>query len=210
MAEYNKQFLEACKDGQLEEAKRLVRDYQIDVHADHEIAFLRACSKGQIDTAKWLIYDHSVNVHIDNDLAFRWACSNGRIDTAKWLIKDYQANVHTNIFSAFIEACTYGHIEIVKWLIKDHQMDVSNGCAFKAAFENKQTKILKWFLEEYRYSDSPYYYHNQTAYILNHEPLQKWQSCTILGCPIVYSGELDEPAVIAYMATLKKPKSARS
>jgi hypothetical protein len=82
-------------------------------------------------------------------------------------------------------------------------------CTFRYACKKKRTKIINWFIKKYRYSDSPYYYCNKTAYILNHKPLKKWQSCTILECPIIYDGELDEQAVIAYMAALKKPKSAR-
>jgi hypothetical protein len=113
------------------------------------------------------------------------------------------------------------HIEIAKWLVHDHQVDVhvKEEDAFRWAYFNRHIKIIEWFINEYRYSQSPYYYHNQTIYILNHEPfeyilnyepLEDWQSCTILECPIIYIGELDEPAVIAFMETLKRPKSARS
>jgi hypothetical protein len=131
--------------------------------------------------AKWLVKDHQVDVHIDNELAFQWVCENGHTEIAKWLANDHQVDVHADNELAFRWACENGHI-----------------------------KIINWFIEEYRYSQSPYYYHNQTVYILNHQPINEWESCTILDCPVIYDGELDEPVVIAFMATLKKPKSARS
>jgi hypothetical protein len=58
-------------------------------------------------------------------------------------------------------------------------------------------------MEEYIYSESRYYYHNKTAYILNHKKLYIWGSSTILDCPVIYIEVLDESAVITHMATLK-------
>ncbi len=87
---------------------------------------------------------------------------------------------------------------------------MNNEYAFKFACFYEYINIINLFVEEFRYDQSPYYYHNKTGYIINHEPLDGWLSCTILDCPIIYYGRLDEPAVIAFMATLKIPKSARS
>jgi hypothetical protein len=150
MANYYKQYLEACKSGQLEEAKLLLQDYQVDVH-------------------------------IHNGLAFQSACGNGHIEITKWLVQDHQVDIHANYDSAI-----------------------------EFAYGNYHFQIINWFVKEFRYTELPYYYYNRTIYILNHEQLSDWGSCTILGCPILYIGELDEPAVIAFIATLRRPKSARS
>jgi carbohydrate-binding DOMON domain-containing protein len=127
------------------------------------------------------VQEHQVDIHACNDDAFQIAYQRGHINIAKWLVQDHQADVHEFYEYAFLSACGNGHIEIAKWFIKKYKNNVS-----------------------------PYYYHDRTGYILNHEPLKYWKSCTILDCPIIYIGELDEPAVIAYIATLKRPKSARS
>ncbi len=179
MADYDRQFANACKGGRLEEAKQLVQDHHADL--DMNDGFSIACGYGHIEIAKWLVQDHQVDVHSNNEDAFGYACLNGHLETANWLIQDHQVDVHACNEFAFIWACKRRHID-----------------------------IINWFMEEYRHSQSLYYFYNKTAYILNHEPLEDWQSCTILECPIIYNGKMDEQAVIAFMATLKKPKSARS
>ncbi len=138
------------------------------------------------------------------------ACAHGRANIAKWLTQNYQVDFDPD--HEFRWAGERGQIEIVKWLVQDYQINVHaiDEGAFKTVCAFGHDEIIDWFMEEYRYSQSRYYYHNNTAYILNHEPLKEWKSCTILDCPVIYDGELDEPAVIAFMATLKKPKSARS
>jgi hypothetical protein len=76
------------------------------------------------------------------------------------------------------------------------------------------TEIIDWFLEKHKNSDTPYFYHKQTIYVINHESINKWIyewiSCKISDRPVSYIGILDKPSVIAYMATLKKPKSTCS
>jgi hypothetical protein len=52
MVDYKERFTEACKSGQLEEAKQLVQDHQVDVHANNELAFRYACENRHIDIAK--------------------------------------------------------------------------------------------------------------------------------------------------------------
>jgi hypothetical protein len=55
MVNYGEQFIEACKGGQLKEAKQLVNDHEVDVHANNELAFREACEYGHIEIAKRLV-----------------------------------------------------------------------------------------------------------------------------------------------------------
>ncbi len=205
-------FEQAYKHGQIEIAKWIINKYQANNHENNVKTFRWACENGQIEIAKWMVNNYQVDVHFDSEYAFQLACRYGQLEIAEWLVRDHQVDVHADNELAFKSACYNEHIEIAKWLVHDHQVNVhlNNEHVFRWACIHKHIKIINWFIDEYKYSQSPYYYHNRTGYILNHEPLKKWQSCTILGCPVIYHGELDEPAVIAYMATLKKPKSARS
>jgi hypothetical protein len=83
MVNLDKQFLEACKYGQIEEAKRLTQDHQVDVHADNESAFRQTCAYGHIDIAKWLVNDHQVDVGVNNGRAFIWVFINYKMASAR-------------------------------------------------------------------------------------------------------------------------------
>jgi hypothetical protein len=171
-----------------------------------------AYADNHIEIVKWLIDDHQVDAYAKRERVFRSACSRGHIKIAKWLVRDFRVDTNTENEYAFRMACDGGHIKIAKWLVNNHRVDVhaKNEYAFRKACKQGHMEIAKWFIEEFRHTDNPYYYHKNTAYILNHQPIDEWQSCNILGCPIIYNGELDEEAVIIFMATLKQPKSARS
>jgi hypothetical protein len=204
-------FKRACKNGNTEIAKWLLQNYLDDYIGDYigDSVFGLACKYEQFEIVKLIIQYHPANIDTNIRFAFALACANGRIKIAKWLIQNCQVDI--NLDDAFRWACENGRIDIAKWLVQDYQINVhtADEYAFKTVCVYGHKEIIIWFIDEYRYSQSPYYYHNHTAYILNHEPLNDWLSFNILDCPIIYDGELDESAVIAYMATLKRPKSAR-
>ena len=81
-------FINACRDGDLDNAKQLLLlNQNIDIHADDEYAFRYSCAYGHLDVAKWLwSLDQNIDIHADNDHAFRCSCGNGYIEVAKWLI----------------------------------------------------------------------------------------------------------------------------
>ncbi len=64
MANYIKQFTEACKGGQLELAKKLVKDHRADVNMD--VGFTQTCAYGHIGIAKWLVHETQVDIQISN------------------------------------------------------------------------------------------------------------------------------------------------
>jgi len=106
--EIEESFINACRDGDLDSAKRLHENYPF--HTSLGIreglsglslscygeAFRWACEHGNLDVAQWL---RSVNCHIDihlnNHYAFRMACGNGHVDVALWLQSiDSGSNYH--------------------------------------------------------------------------------------------------------------------
>ena len=85
-------FLEACRKGQLDQAKGIAQENpDLDIHTNEDEAFRWACSKGHLDVAQWLVdyatsIESPVDIHTYEDLAFRRACMNGHLDVARWLV----------------------------------------------------------------------------------------------------------------------------
>jgi ankyrin repeat protein len=200
-------FILVCGNGDMELAKWLVKNYHIVVRSDNDRAFINACTGGHLNIAK------KYSVDTNNNTAFISACKSGKLDIAKWLAELNPIDVNYNDQGTpFLWACRKGHLDIVKWLAEDYQVNIHlcNEWSFGWACYNKNMDVIDWFIQTYRHHESPYFYHNKTAYILNHPPIDSWNTCTILDCPVIYCGKLDESAVITFMATLHKPKSARS
>ena len=117
----NDLFYDACRDGNLEEIKKIFENKIIDIHADNEWAFRLFCRKGNFECAKWL-YEISVkelNIHANNEDAFCFACYFGHFELAKWLLeislenKDI-INIHYDNEFVFRWSCLKGFIDIAK------------------------------------------------------------------------------------------------
>ena len=53
-------FIEACKNGNLDQAKKMTQDTEtyggpIDIHAHSDFAFQMACYNGHLEIARWLV-----------------------------------------------------------------------------------------------------------------------------------------------------------
>lgn len=110
---YQKPFNRACRDGNLEEAKRLyqqnsdkinIHNYIPGIPGIHnecilrkytEYPFIKSCAHGHFEVAKWL-YDlgrtetarhGQIDIHARCEEAFRMSCANGHFEIAKWLVR---------------------------------------------------------------------------------------------------------------------------
>ena len=113
-------FINACRDGDLDNAKQLLLlNQNIDIHADDEYAFRYSCAYGHLDVAKWLwSLDQNIDIHADDEYAFRYSCIYGHLELAKWLWSlNQNINIHVDDECAFRWSCGYGHLEVAKWLI---------------------------------------------------------------------------------------------
>ena len=88
------QFIKACKNGDLDKAKRILKDNPtLNIHACSDFAFRLACGYGHLNIAQWLIdlskdtetYGGPIDIHAFSDFAFRVACYHGHFDIARWL-----------------------------------------------------------------------------------------------------------------------------
>ena len=111
------EFLEACKHGNLNKIKMILRDSTefIDIHYDNEKPFKIACKYGQIKVIEFLYelgldLDNPIFIHVDKEYGFRAAAKYGHIDVLNWIYetsKDLgtQINIHAGKEEAFLEAC---------------------------------------------------------------------------------------------------------
>ena len=157
-------FLEACRKGQLDQAKRIAQENpDLEIHTNEDEAFRWACSKGHLEVAQWLVdyatsIESPVDIHTYSDEAFRWACENGHLDVARWLV-DYATSIespidiHATKDSAFSWACKNGYLDVARWLV-DYATSIESPVdihayedyAFSWAYYNGHFEVARWLI----------------------------------------------------------------
>ena len=124
------QFIDICRSGKLEEAKKLLEDNpSIYISAQNEEAFRDACWNGHLEVAKWLLNAKpTIDISAENEYAFRNACADGHLEVAKWLL---EVKPTIDIFAenddAFRRACEIDfHKKLVNTNISYHRSQNSN------------------------------------------------------------------------------------
>ncbi len=136
-------FLIACKRGNLELAKWLVKQEHIILGIepdnpksiikictnDDNIIFDYACRNGHLDICKWLITLNSDIIHGINSHNFSWSCSCGNLDLLKWMVEmNPLIDIKDNDNFGLQLACGHNEknsLEIVKWLLETFKPTVS-------------------------------------------------------------------------------------
>ena len=127
--ELNKQFINACKNDDLDIVKFLLTSAELTEHAD---------------------------IHALNDLGFRNACGQGRLEVVKYLLTSAELTEHADIHAkddeGFILACLYGRLEVVKYLIIDMNIDKTTYIE-EYLNENKDNKYVQQAIELFNTRD---------------------------------------------------------
>ena len=113
------QFLNACRDGNLELAQQLFKNNPtIDISADNELTFQYACYYGYLQVAQWLLeVKPTINISADNEYAFQLACKNKHLELAQWLLT-VKPNINISAINncAFKNSCYNEHLQVALWL----------------------------------------------------------------------------------------------
>jgi hypothetical protein len=118
------QFYIYCKNGCLEEAKKLLETYpQIDMSYKGWSPFRWACAEGHMEVAQWLLSLHD-NVSTRqriisayNSYAYIFACEGGHLHIAQWLKEIQLAEIsRSSQWVAFRYACDNNHFHVVDWI----------------------------------------------------------------------------------------------
>jgi len=152
-----KQFIELCRCGKLEDAKQIVNENP-EGNFDFSLAFHLACESGNLEVANWLWLRFMKNKEIHDDslrFTFRETCLKGHLEVAKWLyqIANPEMEIDTIISAEdnwlFRRACGNGHLELAQWLYQiKPTMDISakNEFAFCEACWNGHLEVAQWLL----------------------------------------------------------------
>ena len=134
----NKDFFEACSDGNLTKIKKILTFSEeaqfTDIDIQYDQGLRIACSRGYLDLVQYLLtspeLEKNANIHAKFDAAFRNACYNGHLEVVKYLLtsqdlKD-KADIHTLDDSGFTELCRSGQLELINYFLYDMKLEITN------------------------------------------------------------------------------------
>ena len=131
-----KRFIDAARNGQLEEVIKLSSKFSNDVEVLGE-ALIRSC-----------LYNHSRERSIDSE-RFIDAARNGQLEEVIKLSSKFINDVEV-LSEALIMSCFYGHLDVVKWLRGHTAADVNYNMLWSpltAACDNDHLDIVKYLVE---------------------------------------------------------------
>jgi len=177
--EINMDFINACKNGNLEEVKYLLNSKHLKANANVEYegfkGFLFACAKGQLNIIDYLIakesWKYDFQQHYENALKF--ACAKGHFEIVKFLLTSDMVKGRDDIIinPGFVSACESGEIEIVKYLFENYKdrLDKFSNCnsftienylkgALTRACKNGQLDTLSFLLKQVKIKNEDFSY----------------------------------------------------
>jgi len=111
--DYQAEFLQAVKSGDLDTVRRLVETYRFDPGSDNCYAFRLAADKAHLAIVKFLLPYSDPKAY--NSEAFRWAADKGHLEIVKFLLPYSDPKAYGS--DAFRLAALNGHLEVVKFLL---------------------------------------------------------------------------------------------
>ena len=160
----NDEFIDACKNGDIDKVKYLLSSPELkehaDIHAFGDAGFQWACMNGHLEVVKYLLTSPDLKKHADihegSDAGFQWACNKGYLDIVKYLLTSTDlkkhADIHSNSDLGFRWACENGRLEVVKYLLtspelKEHaDIHAFGDAGFQWACMNGHLEIVKYLL----------------------------------------------------------------
>ena len=129
----NDEFVEACRNDELEKVKYLLTSPDLNIHAYDDKGFRLACRNGHLDVVKYLLTSPDLKEHADihaqKDWGFKLACEKGNLELVKYLLNSpdlkEHADIHADDDEGFKFACDNWHIKVVYFYIFDMNFQLS-------------------------------------------------------------------------------------
>jgi len=155
------QLIDACKNGNVDEVKRFLKEPNINLNSQDESedgAFNIACQERHIEIVKLLLNDNRVDVNKPDyrgATSFWIACQNSDIEIVKLLSNNERVDVNQvedkYERTPFYIACQNGHVEVVEMLLNIEKVDINKAesggeTPFYKACEYGHLEIVKCIL----------------------------------------------------------------
>ena len=115
MPEMTNEFLEACKNGNIEAINTKISEEGIDVHWGNECALHTACASNQLDVVKLFVEQYNCNVNSDNGTPLNRAADCGHFEIVEYLLEKGADKSLSNYYPQRI-AGERGYKEIIELL----------------------------------------------------------------------------------------------
>jgi ankyrin repeat protein len=148
----NDKFIKECRNGNLTEVKRLLKDPRVDPSTDDNYAIRHTSVYGHIEIVSLLLKDPRADPSAYDNLSIRWASYEGHTEIVRLLLKDPRVDPSTGGNYAIRFASGEGHLEIVRLLLKDPRVDPSadDNYAIRFASGEGHLEIFELLLKDSR------------------------------------------------------------
>ena len=157
-ADEGEEFALACRNGDVEEVRRLLADPRVDPGYSNNEAIREACARGHVEVVRLLLADRRVDPTDYYNDTMRLACENGHADVVRLLLIDSRADPGDNDNSAVRQACSRGHVDVVRLLLADPRVNPAafHNDAIRRASENGHVEVVRLLLADGRIDPSDY------------------------------------------------------
>lgn len=135
------EFIEACKNGNLEVVRLLLNDPRVGPSAKDNYAIRLASYNGHLEVVRLLLSDSRVDPSARENFAIRWASERGHLEVVRLLLSDLRVDPSENY--AIRWASERGHLEVVRLLLNDPRVLRDNQDALKQPIVQKILKESK-------------------------------------------------------------------
>ena len=159
------QFLNACRNNNIEVVKEILKDvdFDFDVNVEDTLGnsgFISACFNNSRESISLLLKDSRVDINkqnVETWTGLMYLCKSGRDDTIKEVLKEDRLDINIQKkdgFTAFHLACYNDYVDLIKLFLNDKRVDrnivdkYGHTAVDSIQIGSVKQKILKYIEEE--------------------------------------------------------------
>jgi len=153
----NSKFIEYCKKGKLDKAKKLYysktrckwkifKIFNTNYEFDFNYAFRVSCEYNRLPVVQWLYSLDNLDINTNSNMAFFMCCFKGHLELAKWLKSLKEFNTSVDNHELFVYSCMNNRLKMAQWLWSIGNIDIhkDNDFVFKQVCIHNKIEIARW------------------------------------------------------------------